>query len=502
MPKKIINDWSGGLSKTDKNAPENTYFEGRGIDPERTPGYLGPGFAASVITKSDDNPQIIDDLIIDILPDAPNNKCYFLDQSDHLYQMSSLLAQTWNSDFDGGGNYYKDITGATRCEGLALYNIGATKYLFYFYQDDFGRFDLGSTFDDDWGSTIPAGAVSLQDAPHPPLEWQTFLWIPNGRYLAKLDGQTGANGTLTPQALDLGANWEISKLFRTKNYIGICAYKTQYSTSGLFRTESKLVFYDGVSEKAAFEIPTSSTIVDNAYNDNGTIYVFSSGTNRASRLSVLQENGLEDIRVLEFPIDGTTKYFSSPKANAVDVFRNRITFGKSSANSAFDYLMSHGRSFSGGISFTMPFIPTGTTTSHVGAIKATDNTRLMVGYTDGTLFYLGDFATGNSTAHYKSNTIDFGQKVRINYIKYYFKPLASGDTVTPTISLDAETAVSLDDPNGVGTIAFANDGAITSKRFNVMRDCHSLNLILDWTAAAATIFSKIVIDYDFLPDDN
>ena len=39
MPKKIISDWSGGLSTSDRNAPDNTYREGRGIDPERNSGY-------------------------------------------------------------------------------------------------------------------------------------------------------------------------------------------------------------------------------------------------------------------------------------------------------------------------------------------------------------------------------------------------------------------------------------------------------------------------------
>lgn len=55
----------GGLSKYDKNTPTNQHFEMREIDPYKGLGYLKPGWASSVVTKSDDATPIIDDLIVD-----------------------------------------------------------------------------------------------------------------------------------------------------------------------------------------------------------------------------------------------------------------------------------------------------------------------------------------------------------------------------------------------------------------------------------------------------
>jgi len=92
-----------------------------------------------------------------------------------------------------------DVTGELG-EDVALYQ-GA---LYYTYNHsgsagDVGKYDLSSTWDDDWGSTVPSGKAALASAPHQMcVELNDSLYIANGRYIAEWDGTT-----FMPQQLDL-----------------------------------------------------------------------------------------------------------------------------------------------------------------------------------------------------------------------------------------------------------------------------------------------------------
>jgi hypothetical protein len=103
---------------------------------------------------------------------------------------------------------------------------------------------------------------------------------------------------------------------------------------------------------------------------------------------------------------------------------------------------------------------------------------------------------GNNTATYKAGYTDFGQKVRINYMKVYFKPLVSGDSITVGLDTNYGTSIPL---GNSGVVSFATDGAVTSKRFDVKPMCHAYRPTISWVSGNVAI-SKIVIDYDFVDD--
>jgi len=495
MAKQIFSNFLGGLSYYDKNAPENTYYEGREIDPHRGLGYLKPGWATETIAKSDDDPVIVNDLIVDILVDHTTAQdCYFLDNS-RVYHMTNYLSDTWDTDFDGSEHAYCEITGATRGESLFIYptKIGgaaAANKLFYIYQDDFGMYDLSSVFDHDWGSTIPTGKGALQDAPHPTIEWQSFRWIGNGQYLAKFDGQTGDNGTIELTKLNLGQGWEITALFPTRNYIGICAWRKNVAGPG-YRTESKVFFYDGTSTDYDYHIPIAENKILGAYNHNGVILLWMHGRDIAVTLARLIEDGTKKIRKLKTSIGGTVTPFVNVYKNAIDNFGNRVIFGS-------EYLIwSYGGEEEGQPNaITIPWGFAGATNDVIGALSTVGHNRVFVSWTDATngKYYLSKAVTGNSTrATYRGNYTDFGQKIRINYIKFYFKPLITSDSVTVSLDTDYGTA------NVLGTITEATDGAITTKRFNKIINCHSFRPVISWTTGGVA-FSKVVVDYDFVGD--
>lgn len=86
---------------------------------------------------------------------------------------------------------------------------------------DIGKYDLASTFVDDWGSTVPSGAAALTgDVPHQAIvAGNDKMYIANGRYVCSYDGTT-----LIPQALDLptgsviqSIGWTAERLYMTAN---------------------------------------------------------------------------------------------------------------------------------------------------------------------------------------------------------------------------------------------------------------------------------------------
>ncbi|OGY23902.1 MAG: hypothetical protein A2126_00200 [Candidatus Woykebacteria bacterium GWB1_45_5] len=67
---------------------------------------------------------------------------------------------------------------------------------------DIGQYDLSSTFDDDWYSTVATSGAALQDGPHQMINGgDDILYITNGRFIASLNGTTAS-----PQALDFWTN--------------------------------------------------------------------------------------------------------------------------------------------------------------------------------------------------------------------------------------------------------------------------------------------------------
>lgn len=505
MAKLVIDNFLGGLSLQDKNTPANQYNEGIEVDPHRDLGYLKPGFLTSVVTKSDDAVPIITEGIVDCAVDPGTDDAYFMGNT-RLFHMTNVSTETFNANFDGASHYYKAVTNMTEGQKLVLYNIGANRKLFYFFNKaaagECGIYDLSSAFDDVFMSTLPAGAVALQNAPHDVIEWNGILYIANGRYLASFDGQTGANGTLNPTLLDLGVGWEITKVFFTNNFIGICAWKK--NTSGnTYRTECKVFFYDGSSTSTgipaySYAIPVENNKIDNAINNNGLVVLLTSGRYSSSMLNLLMELGADIIKKMDIMVAGTLTNFTSPVMNAIDTYANRVIFGIK------NLIFSYGKEGIGQPNIlTIPWGTTATASCSIGFVRTVMNTKVFIGFTDTTnaKYYILKATANNSTrATYRANYQDFGQKAVINYIKFYFKPLVSGDVVTPTIDLDYGTSISLKDVRGNATISYAEDGAITSKLFKLKKECHSFRPCLSWLAGG-TAFSKIVVDYEFLIND-
>jgi len=160
----------------------------------------------------------------------------------------------------------RTISGATRGESV-FYLKG---YLYYVYQDDFGRYNLASTYDDDWGSTVPTGKASLQDAIHPVATKEDIALIGNGRYMATFVASTA---TLNATKLDFGNNTEVSDVVFHNNR-WLIAVNTSYADDDN-RGLGYLYWYDGSAVSALLEDEASIGIQKIGFIKviNGVVFV-------------------------------------------------------------------------------------------------------------------------------------------------------------------------------------------------------------------------------------
>lgn len=495
--KKIYSNFSGGLSNNDKLMSDNQFAVGRDVDIHRDYGYLMPGYAGTALTNVDQLAGLVVDFAVRPILTAPSTAAIYAIEQTKLHHITPSTDTITNS----GGAYPHTLPANKDGLGVFFYDCTAERNATYYVMENNIGKDTGGVFDDDWLSTVPAGGATLNSNSlyHPYLIWNNYFWVGDYNKVGRFDGETGANGTWTAASLTLPVSWQITALFPTQNYIGICVRvvyesNTPILTLSRYRTQSFVVFWDGTSSAFNYSIPISDNKITSAINDNGTVYLFTENKDLAGAVHILQNNGAKKLKRLRTDVGGSTVNLTAPNLHAVESYDNKILIGGGN----YDLVMTYGQlEQETPFAFFQPFSNTSTSGGVVGAIKVVDTDKIYVSTKVATTYTIKKYTTGSSAGVYKAGYTDFGQRIRINYIKYYFKPLVSGDSITAGIDVDYGTSKTLG--IGTGNISFAKDGAVTSKKFIKQITCHAFRPTLTWVAGG-TAFSKIVIDYDFLSD--
>jgi len=382
----------------------------------------------------------------------------------------------------------------------AMVSSTLTSLLFYTYNTAtngyLGKYDLSSTF----APTFQT--LNDKSAPHDMLVWNNRLFIADGRYVDRYDGADVTDGTWRSQFLDLGSDWEVTKLVPTNNYIAVCAWK-KHSQGSSSRTESKVFFWNGIETTYSYSVPVSDNKIENSINYNGNIILFTveSRLDSFASLKRLTDYGVDKISNLTFPISGTKTYFFNPRLNAIDFYNNKVVWGNGgTAADSYASVFAYGRDREDGpYSLTQIGEPIATVGYYVGAVKVVSNSKIFVSGANATSTYiLKRLIIGNTAATYRGTYIDLGQRVQLNYAKVYFKPLASGDSAT--LTLDTDYGTSNTPKTNSGVISYAIDGATTYKKFDLGGiQCHAVRPVVSWSAGGMAI-SKIILDYDFIND--
>jgi len=503
--KQIYSDFSGGLTLNDRQGENNQFYIGRDVDIYRVKGCL-------VNARAPYNITIANTDFLDITPDITPNQAqsFAFGNNGRIYKIKSIDATpVIDTTFNSIG--YDTVTDMTYAKGIN-YTISGTNYLMWVYKT-LGRGVLGLASTASWTPTKVYKALSsgshLGEADI--IEWQKNLWITSGRYL---DKYIGSSDTLTEGAFDLGDGWSSTCLFTTQNYLGTFATKkgVVLATTSTLNYECRVYLIDDSSATDAVTIIPLSGInkVYACVNINGNIYFLADGRKSAHLLCQLTDNGYKIVRNLEGDINEVfTKFSVPPFASGIAVNFNKIFFGIGNYVMVFCYdpekdiltLIS-----------TPNTIDATIRQGYVSTIKPFTRNSMFVSYYDSAtkklcaLPFEGDpaYEPSNSTnANWKPPYKDFGQKVILNYIKVYFRPLISGDIGTVSINTNYGTSNTIQ-PNG-GVISQAIDdpsvvGKVTSKKFDLGGiECDSFRPSISWNAGIATI-TRVIIDYDFIND--
>jgi len=514
MPQITINNFLGGIAPSDRLGKEGSYYSGKATDPTREIGYLQPGFAQAQLAKSTDSPQVLSKYINSTTIDPKNSKLYLIENWTELHQATLAGVLVDNDPTTYPHTIGDNVTGhgghtTHSGEDVIIYPIGTTHYLFYSWNDsvdgDVGKAALTGApgfEDDNLSNTITSGAVLRKDVPHPMLEWQEngMLYIANGKDLVEIDGQTGANGTADMTSFSLPEGWVVTALFPAGDLIGICATYVPGSFTWNRRARCAVFFWDGSSTKWAKKVLIPDSQIRAAINLNGEYYIFTYDST-FSRGLIRKWDGTRF--ALEQVIrDNVSTTVACPLTfGCVDEYKNCILF------SVGDYARLH---LYGSPEPGLPkglysiAIPEGTGANLYGyAVVNSDGNIIFSSYdyTSSGPYYLTKYSSGYEKDFlYKSLYYEFNQKIRINYVRLYFKTLTSG--ADDDIKIETNYG---DTTTTLGSISYAADGAIEYKRFNKILTCHNFRVIIDTDEANSTTgiqYSKIIVDYDFIGDDD
>lgn len=169
------------------------YSAATNIDILSSPHLLTQGPGLSTLTNGTEAGAVAE--LINFIIDRPIS-------SGTTYGIAATkLHQITPSAVTNTGSWPHAITGATA--GSSAHYLNGN--LYYFFNKsaagEIGKYDLSSTFTDNWGSTVPTGAAALQKADHPVASKQDIMVFGNGRYLGVYNTTTT---TLNATKLDFG----------------------------------------------------------------------------------------------------------------------------------------------------------------------------------------------------------------------------------------------------------------------------------------------------------
>jgi hypothetical protein len=327
------------------------------------------------------------------------------------------------------------------------YNHSGTK-------GDIGQLTLPSTYDDDWGSTVPTTAVELQGGvPHPLLvAGNDFMYVGNKNYVTSYDG---LNDVLTEKDLEIPTDCVIQDFAWASNRLWIAANRPDLS--GNNKHVASIYVWDSNSPSWEEEIRVMGRI-GALHVKNGIIFILYEDITSTGKLGYVSGLSITDIG----SFDGDL-----PSYYQVTDYKDFILW--SSGNNIFAWgggdtkletklfqLANGGHATVGCVA--APF------GNVIIASNATTNYRLaqFSGYAKGYWYSLLYDVTGD------------GRKSLIDRIKFNFEKLTTGARVDYTLKNNAGTTLK------TGTISFTGDGAITSKDFYPKCETENLRVELSW----------------------
>lgn len=377
-------------------------------------GLLTQGPGLSALTNATQAGALTERLnyILDV---PPSNDLTYAIGATKLYSLSSTA-------LTNDGTFPHTITGAT--DGESVVSLAGSQYYFYNKSSgaDIGKYTSPSTFDDDWGSTVPTGAAALQKALHPVAVKEDIMAFGNGQYLGIY---TNDNTTLAPTKLDFGTGHEVADVVFNNNYWYVAV---NAGTTGTNRALGQIFLYDGaaVDSVLADETGVGFQKIGFLYVVDGVVYVAYQDLSSTGGFHIGYVNGRKISRLASF--SGTL-----PGFHQKTLYRHNILF----ASGASLYTC-------GAVHPEFPVqisqIASGAHATLL-AVAAPFGTP-MVASTAGSNYNLSKFSGYTTTSHWRSVVVPIASGTMRGYIdEVSVLTRALGADAAATVRIEANQAV-------------------------------------------------------------
>lgn len=223
-----------------------------------------------------------------------------------------------------------------------------TTSLFYSWSDntdgDVGTYNLNATFDDDFMSTVPAGAAVLSTTQFHPMIIgdDDVLYIGDGNKVMAYDGDfggTSTNGTFYT-ALVLPSSMVITSFAKTQNFLAVFAYMSEgidVGASTYYRGTAKSYFWNYLDLDPSYIYDLDDNFVSAAFTHGNRIGCFTAGRSaepevgRTNKLRFFDGNKFVAVR----SFDG-----SPPVPGGIETYQGMLMWN------AGTYIYSYGTPYS------------------------------------------------------------------------------------------------------------------------------------------------------------
>lgn len=422
MPFTRIDNWSGGLSDSDKIGVKGSFAEGVGLDIHSLPGILKVNQAL----KKESGSVVID--LCKFAFNCSDGNSYWFGNTGKIYKRTS--AGSWSNvytDSDG------EIKGAAEFDG----------YIFWATDTSLKKMIIGGNWSTD---VTTVGTLDSADY-HPMVVQGLYLIIGNKRKLATVEADTG---TFTSQGIpdvtlaELPADYEIKTLINFGIDILVGTKTTnRYTSARIFRWDISSPAYisdDDIPEDGLNCFIPSDNYVYVQAGKHGNIYQYT-GEALVLRKRISGDYDNKSMEVLPqsytsfrgMPLFGVSNNSGNPVNQGIYSLYKRDINYPLALN--LEYVLSSGL-LSG---------------LKIGAMLSLGNDFLVAWY-DGTNYGVDiiDWNNKYNNAYYKSLIVDGGERQLIKHFKdfslsYYSKPSGTDIGLAYIMPGGSEQSIGLND---------------------------------------------------------
>lgn len=484
-------EFSQGLSPLQLDTADYGGFfaNATGIDPYRFPGSIAPGPLPSSFTG----------LTIDSEP-------YTIEFIDQGFYKGFLLCGNkiirTNPDGTLGTSHTYTAGTVTAGHSIVLYMSN----IYYFLDGDIGKFDGSTTWDDDWGSTVPTGGGALSNGagfPHRALNANGLIYFTNANNIGTYNGTTN---TLNRTFFQVPTGM-VAKDIRLNNQGKIEIYCERSAEGGLsYAGGVQVLVWDGVSTLPDEVIEVDDGAFLSASLANGVPYIFTKG--ESAGITLRRKNYYGYAQVQTIARDFATTWEIVPAST--DSIAGQVAFGINTANKVWTF----GTPFPAYTNYSDPSQdslfpnalnqPYVTAQSTIKALTSAGGKLFVATKSSGSVptyqleyFSLAGYTSyRNALANFQTIFVQFPEEVTIDWIRFRVQPITTADAkFTPVFYVDMDpTALTLENGDITSTTLDANGNEKTY--YDIGKIASSIAIGGNWANSTANTSTVVITKID------